>query len=72
MLNYAGATICKCLNRATATLLAGALGVGVNWVARQFGATYEPIIVQASVFVLGISMKLCVFVYEESGKWYLP
>lgn len=60
--DYAGATICKCLNRATATLLAGALGVGVNWVARQFGATYEPIILQASVFVLAAAATFPRFV----------
>ncbi|XP_057805839.1 aluminum-activated malate transporter 10-like [Salvia miltiorrhiza] len=47
-----GATICKCLNRTTATFLAGALGIGVHWVATRFGATSEPIILQASVFVI--------------------
>ncbi|KAH6812029.1 hypothetical protein C2S51_025791 [Perilla frutescens var. frutescens] len=47
-----GATICKCLNRAVATLMAGGLGIGVHWVASQFGEMYEPLILQGSVFVL--------------------
>ncbi|KAL1541228.1 aluminum-activated malate transporter 10-like [Salvia divinorum] len=46
-----GATICKCVNRTTATFIAGALGIGVHWVATRFGKAWEPIILQVSVFV---------------------
>ncbi|GFZ12756.1 aluminum activated malate transporter family protein [Actinidia rufa] len=40
-----GVTICKCLNRATATFLAGFRAVGVHWIASQSGDRLEPIIV---------------------------
>lgn len=57
-----GATICKCLNRAGATLLAGALGLGVHWVATLFGEMYEPLILQGSVFVLAAAATFPRFV----------
>lgn len=50
---HAGATLSKCVNRATGTFLAGALGVGVHWIASQSGERFEPIILQGSVFLLG-------------------
>lgn len=50
---HAGATLSKSVNRATGTFLAGALGVGVHWIAIQSGEKLQPVILQASVFILG-------------------
>lgn len=64
--NDAGATICKCLNRAAATVIAGALGFGVHWIANQFGGKVELIILQASVFLLGnIFIHKCFYNHTE-------
>ncbi|KAK9713589.1 hypothetical protein RND81_06G037700 [Saponaria officinalis] len=46
-----GATICKSINRAVATGVAGSLGVGIHWIASQCGQKYEPIVLGASVFI---------------------
>ncbi|KAL9245429.1 hypothetical protein vseg_019087 [Gypsophila vaccaria] len=46
-----GATICKSINRAVATAIAGSLGVGIHWIASQCGQKYEPIVLGASVFI---------------------
>lgn len=51
----AGATLYKCVNRATGTLLAGSLGFGVHWMAIQCGENIQPIILEISVFLLGRS-----------------
>lgn len=48
-----GATLYKCVNRATGTLLAGSLGFGVHWIAIQCGQNIQPIILEISVFLLG-------------------
>lgn len=55
LLNNAGATLCKCVNRAIGTFLAGALGLGVHWIANQSGEKFKPIIIEVSVFLLGRS-----------------
>lgn len=47
-----GATFCKCVNRVVATILAGSLGIGVHWVARQSGKA-EIFVIGCSVFVFG-------------------
>ncbi|KAJ4952270.1 hypothetical protein NE237_029102 [Protea cynaroides] len=47
-----GATLSKCLNRATATIVAGSLAMGVHWIASQSGDRFEPVILGASVFLL--------------------
>ncbi|XAR70133.1 hypothetical protein NMG60_11026901 [Bertholletia excelsa] len=57
-----GATICKCLNRALGTFLAGLLALGVQWVASQSGERFEPIIVGASVFLLASAATFSRFV----------
>lgn len=44
----------KGLNRALATLLAGALGVGAQHLASLSGERVEPIILGAFVFLIGI------------------
>ncbi|KAG4988807.1 hypothetical protein JHK85_031790 [Glycine max] len=46
-----GATLGKGLNRTIATLAAGALGVGAHYLASLSGATGEPILIGAFVFV---------------------
>ncbi|XP_020531337.1 aluminum-activated malate transporter 10 isoform X2 [Amborella trichopoda] len=48
-----GATLGKGLNRALGTILAGALGIGVHYVAEKSGPTIEPIILGLSVFLIG-------------------
>lgn len=48
-----GTTLCKCFNRAMGTCLAGALAIGVHFVASRSGETFEPIILRTSVFLLG-------------------
>ncbi|CAK9169341.1 unnamed protein product [Ilex paraguariensis] len=58
----AGATICKCLNRAMGTSLAGFLAVGVHWVASQSGEKFEPIIMGAAVFLLASAATFSRFI----------
>ncbi|XP_059645383.1 aluminum-activated malate transporter 10-like [Cornus florida] len=57
-----GATICKCLNRASGTFLAGALAVGVHWLASQSGEKIAPIIVGVSVFLLASAATFSRFI----------
>ncbi|CAL5331852.1 hypothetical protein CsSME_00013069 [Camellia sinensis var. sinensis] len=47
-----GATLCKSINRATGTFLAGCLGIGVHWIATQSGAKFEPVIAGVFIFIL--------------------
>lgn len=53
-MKIAGATIYKSLNRTCGTSIAAMLAFGVHWVASKAGDQYEPFIVGASVFFLGI------------------
>ncbi|XP_024991831.1 aluminum-activated malate transporter 8-like [Cynara cardunculus var. scolymus] len=48
----AGATLCKGMNRGLATLLAGALGLGAEYLASLFGPKVEPIVLGCFVFLL--------------------
>ncbi|KAF5935284.1 hypothetical protein HYC85_026413 [Camellia sinensis] len=57
-----GATVSKCLNRATGTFLAGFLAVGVHWIANQSGEKFEPIIVGVSVFLLASAATFSRFI----------
>ncbi|XP_058223664.1 aluminum-activated malate transporter 10-like [Rhododendron vialii] len=57
-----GATLYKCINRATATFLAGSLGVGVHWVAAQSGEKFEPIILGSFVFLLASAATFSRFI----------
>lgn len=50
----AGATISKSLNRVFGTCLAALLAFSVHWVACKAGEKFEPWIVGASVFLLGV------------------
>ncbi|KAL3630791.1 hypothetical protein CASFOL_023775 [Castilleja foliolosa] len=56
------ATLSKCVNRAIGTVLAGALGVGVHWVASQSGDKFEPVILQFSVFLLAAAATFSRFI----------
>ncbi|GFZ09228.1 aluminum activated malate transporter family protein [Actinidia rufa] len=47
-----GATLCKSMNRGFATMLAGALGVGVQELASLLGDKGEPIVLGFFVFIL--------------------
>ncbi|CAN4077498.1 unnamed protein product [Withania somnifera] len=47
-----GATLYKCLNRATGTFCAGFLAIGTHWIANQSGKKFEPIIMGVSIFIL--------------------
>ncbi|KAG6434244.1 hypothetical protein SASPL_105867 [Salvia splendens] len=64
-----GATLSKCVNRATGTLLAGALGVGVHWVASQAGERFEPIILQTSVFLLATAATFSRFIPSIKARF---
>ncbi|XP_047961493.1 aluminum-activated malate transporter 10-like [Salvia hispanica] len=64
-----GATLCKCVNRATGTFLAGALGVGVHWVASQSGERFEPIILQVSVFLLATAATFSRFIPSIKARF---
>ncbi|KAF9616444.1 hypothetical protein IFM89_029698, partial [Coptis chinensis] len=57
-----GATLCKSLNRATGTFLAGALAVGVHWIASQSGERFEPIVLRTSVFLLASAATFSRFI----------
>ncbi|KAJ0463827.1 putative aluminum-activated malate transporter [Helianthus annuus] len=58
----AGATLCKGMNRGFATLLAGALGVGANYLASLFGTKVEPIVLGCLVFLLVASATFSRFI----------
>ncbi|KAI9090700.1 hypothetical protein K1719_028553 [Acacia pycnantha] len=47
-----GATICKCINRVCATVVAGALGLGSQHLAILFGKKGEPVVLGTLVFIL--------------------
>ncbi|WOL10043.1 aluminum-activated malate transporter 10-like [Canna indica] len=48
-----GGCLYKGFNRAMATLCAAALAVGIHWIASKSGEELKPIILSASVFLLG-------------------
>lgn len=50
---FAGATLSKGLNRGLGTMLAGALGVGVNYLADLSGQKGEPFVLGIFVFLIG-------------------
>ena len=50
---FSGATLSKGLNRGLGTLLAGSLGVGVNYLANLSGQKGEPFVLGIFVFLIG-------------------
>ncbi|XP_019186022.1 PREDICTED: aluminum-activated malate transporter 10-like [Ipomoea nil] len=64
-----GATLSKCVNRTVATFLAGSLGIGVHWVANQSGQKLQPIILQASVFLLAAAATFSRFIPSIKARF---
>ncbi|GLT79794.1 hypothetical protein SLA2020_512690 [Shorea laevis] len=46
-----GAMLCKCTNRVTGTFVAGAVGLGIQWLAVHAGQKAKPVILAISVFL---------------------
>ncbi|GMY09031.1 aluminum-activated malate transporter 10-like [Fagus crenata] len=57
-----GATLSKCINRATGTFLAGSLALGVQWIAYKSGETFKPIIIGISIFILASAATFSRFI----------
>ncbi|ONK56733.1 uncharacterized protein A4U43_C10F12190 [Asparagus officinalis] len=57
-----GGCLYKGINRGIATLTAGALAIGVHWIANKSGETFEPIIRSASVFMLASAATFSRFI----------
>ncbi|XVF33131.1 hypothetical protein REPUB_Repub17cG0141800 [Reevesia pubescens] len=57
-----GATLYKCINRIIGSFLAGALGVGIHWVAEQSGDELKPIILGISVFLFASAATFSRFI----------
>ncbi|KAK1305111.1 Aluminum-activated malate transporter 10 [Acorus calamus] len=64
-----GGTLYKGFNRATATLLAGSLGVGVHWLASKSGNDGEPIILGISLFILASAATFSRFLPEVKSRF---
>uniref|UniRef100_A0A251V1Z7 Putative aluminum-activated malate transporter n=1 Tax=Helianthus annuus TaxID=4232 RepID=A0A251V1Z7_HELAN len=64
-----GATIAKSFNRASATILAGSIGVGVHWIANQCGEELEPVILQASVTILAAAATFSRFIPSVKARF---
>ncbi|PSS03924.1 Aluminum-activated malate transporter like [Actinidia chinensis var. chinensis] len=64
-----GATLYKCINRATGTFLAGSLGIGVHWVASQSGEKFEPIIAGIPVFLLASAATFSRFIPSIKARF---
>ncbi|KAK1376620.1 Aluminum-activated malate transporter 10 [Heracleum sosnowskyi] len=64
-----GATLYKCVNRATGTLLAGSLGFGVHWIAIQCGENIQPIILEISVFLLAAAATFSRFIPTVKARF---
>ncbi|ERN19303.1 hypothetical protein AMTR_s00069p00044130 [Amborella trichopoda] len=64
-----GATLGKGLNRALGTILAGALGIGVHYVAEKSGPTIEPIILGLSVFLIASAATFSRFIPKVKQRY---
>ncbi|OMO64256.1 Aluminum-activated malate transporter [Corchorus capsularis] len=64
-----GATLSKCINRAVATFLAGALGVGIHWVADHSGNEMKPIILGISVFLFASAATFSRFIPTVKARF---
>nr|XP_016513837.1 PREDICTED: aluminum-activated malate transporter 10-like [Nicotiana tabacum] len=64
-----GATLYKCLNRATGTFLAGFLAIGIHWIANQSGKRFEPIIMGTSIFILGSAATFSRFIPAVKARF---
>lgn len=68
MFFFSGATIGKGLNRGLATLVAGGLGLGAQYLASKTGKIGEPILIGLFVFLQGLN--LCYYVFSVSTRTY--
>ncbi|GAA0179525.1 hypothetical protein LIER_29987 [Lithospermum erythrorhizon] len=64
-----GSTLYKCGNRVIGTTLAGLLGIGVHWIASHSGERLEPIILQASVFILASATTFSRFIPSVKARF---
>ncbi|KAK6285825.1 PREDICTED: aluminum-activated malate transporter 10 [Theobroma cacao] len=64
-----GATLSKCINRATGTILAGALGVGIHWVADRSGDKLKPIVLGVSVFFFASAATFSRFIPSVKARF---
>ncbi|KAK9279147.1 hypothetical protein L1049_012824 [Liquidambar formosana] len=64
-----GASLAKSINRITGTCIAGSLGIGVHWVARQSGDQLEPIILGTSVFLLASAATFSRFIPSVKSRF---
>ncbi|WOK99010.1 aluminum-activated malate transporter 10-like [Canna indica] len=64
-----GGCLYKGLNRALATTTAGALAVGVHWIASKSGEKMEPIILSGSVFVLASAATFSRFIPNIKARF---
>ncbi|KAJ8900431.1 hypothetical protein K2173_025208 [Erythroxylum novogranatense] len=64
-----GATLYKCINRATGTFLAGSLGLGIHWIASHAGDEFEPIILGMSVFILASAATFSRFIPSVKSRF---
>ncbi|XP_024993201.1 aluminum-activated malate transporter 10 [Cynara cardunculus var. scolymus] len=63
-----GATIAKSFNRVTATFLAGSIGIGVHWIANQFGEL-EPVVLEASISILAAAATFSRFIPSVRARF---
>ncbi|KAJ4811945.1 Aluminum-activated malate transporter-like [Rhynchospora pubera] len=64
-----GGCLYKGFNRATATSTAGAIALGVHWVAHKSGKQFEPVILSGSVFLLASAATFSRFVPTIKTKF---
>ncbi|OAY64480.1 Aluminum-activated malate transporter 10 [Ananas comosus] len=64
-----GGCLYKGFNRATATLSAGALAIGVHWIAAKSGHKVEPVILGASVFLLASTATFSRFIPTVKARF---
>ncbi|GLU00844.1 hypothetical protein SLE2022_181830 [Rubroshorea leprosula] len=57
-----GAMIYKCTNRVTGTFVAGALGLGIHWLADHAGQKAKPVILAISVFLFASAATFSRFI----------
>ncbi|KAL7096481.1 hypothetical protein ACP275_10G082300 [Erythranthe tilingii] len=64
-----GGTLSKCINRGVATLLAGALGLGAEYLAGLCGGKGEPIVLGLFVFLLAAASTFTRFIPHIKRKY---
>ncbi|KAF3623523.1 putative bifunctional fucokinase/fucose pyrophosphorylase-like [Capsicum annuum] len=65
----AGATLYKCLNRATGTFCAGFLAIGIHWIANQSSKKFEPVIMGVSIFILASAATFTRFIPAVKARF---